>query len=413
MIPVYHAAGQLAYSKATRLYLQQMNNIHNILSEEDYIKFTQNGCFTVRRKDRYFSGNFTDLTVEQDLMKEFKVAGGMTRGITDSTLAKFFYSLPFIIPISKALKAFCGVHTSTSDQHRDLSTGNMKRDCEDYKTFLSWLESHSPLSYNNEDCANKVVCIANGVIAPKSVNCDESHSVGLAAAEAVSNSTFADAAFKRNNKVNTIYTERNSTIVRGQKVAVNETVLFMKVAAMVKKPEDLEKCMKHEFNKQPPSLFKDGEMRAPTRKSDLAAELKRGVSKIEVIPEDSIYVVDGGYYLHRVDWSNKETYQEVIDAYVEYADLHYSGEHRTIVFDGYQNQLSTKLGTQRQRALKSNSAEIIIQSTMKVTEKREDFLGNRKNKTRLISILTKLLEHKGFIVEQHNSVADPLMVSSL
>ena len=68
MIPVYHAAGQLAYSKAARLYLQQMNNIHNILSEEDYIKFTQNSCFTVRRKDRYFSGNFTDLTVEQDLM---------------------------------------------------------------------------------------------------------------------------------------------------------------------------------------------------------------------------------------------------------------------------------------------------------------------------------------------------------
>ena len=84
---------------------------------------------------------------------------------------------------------------------------------------------------------------------------------------------------------------------------------------------------------------------------------------MEALPaKENTYVVDGGYYLHRVDWRFIRTYQDVYNAYVEYAVSHYTGIDSSIVFDGYRNTESTKLAVQRNRALKSNSAEIISQA---------------------------------------------------
>ena len=46
--------------------------------------------FTIRREDEFWSGNFTDQTIEQFLMRMLKVSGGLAhgRGITDSTQTK-------------------------------------------------------------------------------------------------------------------------------------------------------------------------------------------------------------------------------------------------------------------------------------------------------------------------------------
>ena len=406
-IPVYHAAGQLAYAKSARLYLQQMNSLHTILSEDDYAQFTKNGSFTLHQIDRFWAGNFTDWTIEHDLMRMFKTSGGMTRGrgITDSTLAKWVYCLPTTIPICSSLEKYCGIHTSTSDQHRDLSTGNIMRDHEDYNTFISWIQSHSPLSYDQEDCAGKVVCIANGVIAPKSVNCDDSQAIGLASADSVTNNNFADVKYRLNDRVTTIQTARNKTLIRGKLVDINPTMLFMKVAAVIRSPKELENCMKYEFSQLPPSLFKDGEMRS-TPKSDLAKELKSNVMKLEYIPEDSIVVVDGGNFIHKVVWSDVEIYQDICYKYVNYADQEYTVDDKTIVFDGYSDEHSTKLAVQRQRASKCNSSEVLFKPEMKVTSKKGDFLGHPKNKTRLIACLTPMLKKRGFNVKQHKGDAD-------
>jgi len=58
----------LAYAKSARLYLQQMNSLESKVTETENIQFTENGYFTVQRRDLFWSGNFTDQTIEQDLM---------------------------------------------------------------------------------------------------------------------------------------------------------------------------------------------------------------------------------------------------------------------------------------------------------------------------------------------------------
>ena len=88
MISYFHAAGHLPYAKAARLYLQQIVALKQTMPVDEYAQFTEQGYFTIRRLDPFWSGNFSDQTIEQFLMRTIETAGVMTsgRGITNSTL---------------------------------------------------------------------------------------------------------------------------------------------------------------------------------------------------------------------------------------------------------------------------------------------------------------------------------------
>src|SRR6218665_945276 len=79
--------------------------------------------------DRFRSGNFTDQTIEQDLMRLVKSSSGMTRGqgITDSTLTKWTQSFPQCISIYEGLEKLVNIHTTSSEQHN-----------------TNWLHNHPP-----------------------------------------------------------------------------------------------------------------------------------------------------------------------------------------------------------------------------------------------------------------------------
>ena len=130
MIPLFYSAGHLAYAKSARLYVQQMDDLSEKMSTDQFEQFTTSGYFTIRRSEHFWGGNFTDQTIEQELMRLLKTSGGMTygRGITDSSLMKWVHALPHTIPICDALEKFTGTHATTSDQHKDLRASNAARD---------------------------------------------------------------------------------------------------------------------------------------------------------------------------------------------------------------------------------------------------------------------------------------------
>ena len=81
-------------------------------------------------------------------MRTLKTAGGMThgRGITDSTLTKWVHALPRCAPICDALEQFTGVHTGTSELHKDLRQSTQARDIKDRGIFEGWLHAHQPFA---------------------------------------------------------------------------------------------------------------------------------------------------------------------------------------------------------------------------------------------------------------------------
>ena len=76
-----------------------------------------------------------------------------------------------------------------------------------------------------------------------------------------------------NNKVTSIGAATNSTTVHGHDVEIDSTPLFLHLNCTIKKNTDMEQHLKHEFSKQPPSLFDNRALRK-TAKSVLARKLK-------------------------------------------------------------------------------------------------------------------------------------------
>ena len=69
MLPYFHASGHNLYAKSSYLYLQDMNNLENIMDVMEYDKFSRSGYFTIRRIEKIRSGTWSDMIIEQMLMR--------------------------------------------------------------------------------------------------------------------------------------------------------------------------------------------------------------------------------------------------------------------------------------------------------------------------------------------------------
>ena len=93
MINLFAATGHMNYAKSARLYLQKMLDLPN---EHPWLHrcFTEEGYHTVRRSDRFWAGLWTDLVIEQVMMRSIKSRGGLTQGrrFTDTVRLMWVHS---------------------------------------------------------------------------------------------------------------------------------------------------------------------------------------------------------------------------------------------------------------------------------------------------------------------------------
>ena len=330
MLPHFHAAGHLHYAKSARLYLQQMEELEKAMPVDEFKSYTEKGYFTIRRLDSFWGGNFSDQTIEQFLMRTLKTSGGMTqgRGISDSTLTKWVHALPRCAPICNALEQFTGVHSGTSEQHKDLRKSTQSRDIKDRGVFVEWLQAHPPFAGYE---VSSLVSLATGIVADASVNCDNAVEIGEKAASEMSGKKFTNITLRRNDKVKTIGTKDKTVNVRGQHVEVNPTLLFNRITCVLNNSTEMASFLAYELAPQPPSLFQDGLMRKPP-KSSLGLLLKSFTQRSN-LPQNNLFVVDGGFLLRNVIWPHPSTYAGVYQTYVSHILDHY-GAQSTVVFDG-------------------------------------------------------------------------------
>jgi hypothetical protein len=80
----------------------------NTIPEEDLTLFKDNGYFTLRRTHKFWSGVWTDMTIEQVLMRSMKTTGGLTRGhgMTNITISEWIHGTHLCIPLCEALEDF-------------------------------------------------------------------------------------------------------------------------------------------------------------------------------------------------------------------------------------------------------------------------------------------------------------------
>ena len=145
-----------------------------------------------------------------------KTAGGMTRGrdITNSTLTTWVHTAPCCVTICNALERFTGVHTATSEQHRDLHSGTSSRDNKDRMTFEDWPQVYASFSVYEP---KRLVSLSTGIVAGASVSCDNVVEIGLLAASKMDDKNFTDIKLNRKDKVITIGANNRTVKIRRQK----------------------------------------------------------------------------------------------------------------------------------------------------------------------------------------------------
>ena len=109
MLNLFAATRHIHYAKSSCVYLQEMKKLpekHPLL----YAEFMK-GNHTVERTKRNWTGIWTDLAIEQTLMRSFKSRGGLTdgRGMAENACHVWTLSLSHVATIHDALIQVTGV----------------------------------------------------------------------------------------------------------------------------------------------------------------------------------------------------------------------------------------------------------------------------------------------------------------
>ncbi|MBW0528211.1 hypothetical protein O181_067926 [Austropuccinia psidii MF-1] len=407
MIPYFHASGHFPYAKSCQLYIQDMENLSLTMTFEEYHKFATSGYFTMRRSDRFWSGVWSDLTIETTLMRSFKSRGGITggRGVSHSVLSKWLVGMNATHEVCTSLEEFAGVIFTSSEQHKDLGQARRSRDTADIVKLNQWFDSHPPFPETSQ-----IMSISSGVVGDATITCYDAVRVGKRVMNSIVNLTFADIKLSRKNLALPISSVNSSIKVHDEKVVVDPTLLFQRICISKRSDEDLMKYFEYELAPFPLALFNESGMRK-TNKSVLYSLFEP--TKKDVLLSQMNIVVDGGFLLHRVIWQKDASIETICNSYITYVNYHYPGITRTVVFDGYANTAnSTKSHEQMRRYRMRRSADINLTLDTSIPVKQEDFLSNPTNKTNFIALLQTKLQEKGINTLQASDDADVLIVKT-
>ncbi|KAG1681898.1 Neuroendocrine convertase 1 [Nymphon striatum] len=370
MMNLFAASGHLHYAKSFRIYVQEMLTMSETNSWL-YHQF-QEGQHDVRRSGRFWAGLWSDLVIEQTLMRSIKSSGGLTRGrgFEENVRHLWVSSISYTAAVHEAMSSLSGVKASSSEQHAEMEFKRRSRDYTDLHSLSTGSVS---------------------VCGTDNVNCENAESIGECIQKSIDEVNFTEAKIKKKDQL------------------CNLNMM----TTIAQREEDVEQYFDFELTTRPQSLFKNELMRKPDKASLRKVLLTEEIqcSANEVMEITGKYVLDGGALLHRVHWVKGIKFNEVAKAYVNYIRRNYGSAF--IVFDGYDSPESIKSNEHLRRAgSKGSTPNIIITEDNEVPYTKERFLSNSHNKTQLISFLADHLTLDGQAVHICRGDADTKIVST-
>ncbi|GBN10781.1 hypothetical protein AVEN_179292-1 [Araneus ventricosus] len=119
--------------------------------------------------------------------------------------------------------------------------------------------------------------------------------------------------------------------VHDDSVSINPTTLFQIIYITMQSDEEPEYVLTYELCPLPLPLFDEGGMRKDTKSSFYKA-FKPCTRDFNA--ESSVYIIDGGYLLHRVICKRDSTFSSICDNYVTYVCTKYKST-ALVIFYGY------------------------------------------------------------------------------
>eukprot|EP00794_Sanderia_malayensis_P002757 gene2757-3187_t len=148
MLNLFAATGHNNYAKTCRLYLQSLSELERA-HPEIFNEFLR-GSHTVRRTTKNWAGIWTDLSIEQILMKSLKGRSGVIgKGITENVMNVWTKTMHRCAEVTETMNLMMSTKKS-SCQHKELFSGRVKRDYEDFKKIQAWFQLHNPFTVGNQ-----------------------------------------------------------------------------------------------------------------------------------------------------------------------------------------------------------------------------------------------------------------------
>ena len=214
---------------------------------------------------------------------------------------------PFWKYLSLQIENFCGIEFATTEQHVDAWMSRIQKDNLHVQKFEEWLSTYDPFPVGDH-----FMSLSTGVIGGDNITCHNAHEIGTMSIDSITDSNFRDIKIKRKNRVVPLQCVNSKVRIHDEIVPVHPETIFRRISLFKKSDRDLKLYFEYELAPYPLTLFDEGGMRK-TRKSvfyDLFDPLSK--EEEEVLVLNPVYVIDGGYLLHRVVWQAKESYSAIV-----------------------------------------------------------------------------------------------------
>ena len=407
MLNLFAATGHKNYAKSGRLYLQLMYELPTKYPWL-YQQFTAGRFNTIRRSDRFWAGLSTDLVIEQVMMRSIKSRGGLThgRGMSESVRLTWVASMHKCGSIQAAITRLTNLdHSSDDAGYADVGKSRRIRDFNDLLTMIQWFESSNPFRVLD----HRLHSLSTGKAASDidGINCDRAEEVGAAIMKKMDGMCFGEIVLKKVDRARTLANVSMKMPVGDKKIAIGSNILFSRLLIVMQRSTDMEPFFRYELTAEPTALFKDNCLRKPD-KSVLSKELKKNLDSGLSFTEAKVYVIDGGWLLHKVKWQKGLLYRDIIKQYVDYVTRNF-GSKVTIVFDGYGNGPCTKDHEHDRRSLKA-APDVVYEDHKPCIFQQEAFLANESNKKSFVQALINSFNEAGYLTNQALNDADTLIV---
>ena len=104
------------------------------------------GSHTVRRNSKKWSGIWTDLSIEQILIKPLKGRSGVvSRRISTNVMRVWTQTMHRCAEVTDAVSSIL-LTEKCQEQRKEIFPARVKRDSEDFQVIQSWFNNHNPFT---------------------------------------------------------------------------------------------------------------------------------------------------------------------------------------------------------------------------------------------------------------------------
>ena len=269
MLPSFAASGHGQYAKAARLALE------HVLKFGPQVKlfFYHCGHHTVKYSIYEWGGTWTDMTIEQTLMRFAKSAGGLSRGRlrNESAQKLWLLTLNHCALIHKNINERIDTIKSTTYEHKDLQPARITKDFECFEKLLTWFES---TALEDTD-PNKLVSFSTGKICDDGVvNSHESRKVGIQIHKMLDGGNFTDKISLK-MKCKNFSALKKKVNINNKHVVLEPYKLFNRLAIVSQRQLTVHESLGYELTILPSNLFDSKQLMRKATKAKLGQHLKQ------------------------------------------------------------------------------------------------------------------------------------------